>query len=399
MAHAAPAESAAAALAAMVQADHAEAVARLTYVDDSLPGWTRVRRGRGFAYLDEHGRAIKDAEALRRIRRLAIPPAYTQVWICPSPDGHIQATARDARGRKQYRYHELWQELRNADKFDRMREFGEALPRIRRAVRRDLGLRGLPRDKVLATIVRLLDTTYLRVGNDEYARTNGSYGLTTLRDRHAAIRGSKLRLRFRGKSGVQQEVELDDPQVARIVRQSQDLPGQELFQYLDEDGEHRPIGSADVNDYLRRISGGDFSAKDFRTWHASALTLERLHPCDAGSRTEARQLIKNVIAEVAGSLGHTQAVCRKSYVHPQVLAHFLEGRLRAVCEARSARPAARQAGLRMAERQLLALLAGGPVEPASASASAPAGSAVRSRSRAGRPAQRKAAPPAAPLSA
>jgi DNA topoisomerase-1 len=388
MARAANATSAAAALAALVEADRADAVAQLTYVDDRWPGWTRVRRGRGFAYLDEHGAPIGDAAALRRIRRLAIPPAYTQVWICPSPHGHIQATARDARGRKQYRYHELWQALRNADKFDRMREFGEVLPRIRRTVRRDLGLRGLPRDKVLATVVRLLDTTYLRVGNDEYARANGSYGLTTLRDRHAAIRGGTLRLSFRGKSGVHQQVELDDPQVARIVRQSQDLPGQELFQFLDEDGERRPIGSADVNDYLRRVSGGDFTAKDFRTWHASALTLERLHPCEAGSPTEARRLIKGVIAEVAEALGHTQTVCRKSYVHPRVLGHFLEGRLQAVCQARSAGAGARS-GLRLAERQLMALL----------SASGPADTAGRSRPRAGRPARRPGRTPAAPLSA
>jgi DNA topoisomerase-1 len=382
-----PSPSAAAvALAAAVEAERADEITRLVYVDDSLPGWTRVRRGRGFAYLDEQGQPIRDPDALRRIRRLAIPPAYTDVWICPIAEGHVQATARDARGRKQYRYHELWQELRNADKFDRVREFGEALPRIRRAVQADLARPGLPREKVLAAIVRLLDTTYVRVGNDEYARANGSYGLTTLRDRHAAVRGGRVTLRFRGKSGVHQEVALDDPQVARIVRQSQDLPGQELFQYLDDAGEQHTIGSADVNDYLRTVSDGNFTAKDFRTWHASALTLQRLHPCEAGSPTEARRLIKNVIAEVAAELGHTQTVCRKSYVHPEVLARFLDGRLRAVCDAASSARAPRgPRTLKAAERQLLALLSAPPPAPPPA----------RTRPRPARGSTRRPASPAA----
>lgn len=356
----------------MVADDQRAAMARLVYVDDAMPGWTRTRRGKGFAYLDEHGRVIRDADQLRRLQRLAIPPAYEQVWICPLEDGHLQATARDARGRKQYRYHELWQALSEASKFERMREFGLALPRIRRTVERDLALPGLPREKVLATIVRLLDTTYLRVGNDEYARSNGSYGLTTLRNRHVAVDGSILRLSFRGKSGVQQRVRLEDAKVARIVRKLQDLPGQELFQFIDDTEDTRSIGSADVNEYIALAAmparrdkrtppaiEARFTAKDFRTWHASALALERLHPCEACTPKEAKLRITEVIAEVARQLGHTVNVCRKSYVHPDVLSHFTEGTLQAVCQGKMLVPAARLRGLKESERQLLALLGGG----------------------------------------
>ena len=381
---AAPPSSAALALAAALAEDERQAIGRLIYVDDSLPGWRRVRRGRGVAYLDEQGRAITDERHLRRIRHLAIPPAYTDVWICPLEDGHIQATGRDARGRKQYRYHELWQALRDATKFERMRDFGLALPRIRLVVQRDLGRAGLPREKVLATLVRLLDTTYLRVGNDEYARSNGSFGLTTLRNRHAEIRGGTLRLSFRGKSGVHQRVQLDDPEVARICRKLQELPGQELFQCVDDNGQPQSIGSADVNDYIaeaaapprRRAATGSggmaepggqrFTAKDFRTWHASAMALERLHPCDAGSAAEAKQRIKAVIADVAKQLGHTLTVCRKSYVHPEVLARFTDGRLRAACEGAARLPATQARGLGEAERQLLGLLSAANRPPRSA---------------------------------
>jgi DNA topoisomerase-1 len=399
--------AAAQALAAAVSEQERAEIARLVYVDDSMPGWTRVTQGDGFAYLDQRGKPIRDEQALRRIRRLAIPPAYTQVWICPLDNGHLQATARDARGRKQYRYHELWRAVSEAGKFERMREFGLALPRIRRAVERDLARPGLPREKVLATIVRLLDTTYLRVGNDEYARENRSYGLTTLRNRHAAVRGGTLRLSFRGKSGVQQRVELEDPRVARIVRKLQELPGQELFQFVGEDGEARSIGSADVNEYLATVSapapdrrgpqglgagGSHFTAKDFRTWHASALALERLHPCEAASAREARARIKEVIAAVAQQLGHTVTVCRKSYVHPDVLKHFVEGRLQAVCEGRVPVPPARLRGLKGGEKQLLALLSAararhaavnGTGRPARSAGRRPAPAAPR---RAGRPA-------------
>jgi DNA topoisomerase-1 len=342
-------------LAAAVEADREAALKRLRYVDDSLPGWTRRRRGERFTVLDEQGKPVKDEAQLRRVNRLAIPPAWERVWICPLPDGHIQATGRDARGRKQYRYHELWQQLRDADKFNRLHDFGLALPKIRRAVQRALARPGLPREKVLATVVRLLDTTYLRVGNDEYTRANGSYGLTTLRNRHVTVRGAHIRLKFRGKSGVQQQVEVDDPRIARIVRKLQDLPGQELFQWIDDEGAPQPIGSAEVNDYLRRISGGDFTAKDFRTWHASALTLERLHPCDAADAKEAKSRIQRVIAEVAQQLGHTVSVCRKAYVHPDVLARFSEGRLRALCEPHPGSRIARLRALSAPERQLLAL--------------------------------------------
>jgi len=392
-----PLPEAAQALAALVAEDERRAIERLVYVDDTLPGWTRVRRGQGFAYLDDQGRTIRDEEALRRIRRLAIPPAYEQVWICPLENGHLQATARDARGRKQYRYHELWRLISETGKFERMREFGLALARIRRAVERDLALPGLPREKVLATIVRLLDTTYLRVGNEEYARSNNSFGLTTLRNRHAAVQGGRLMLSFRGKSGVHQRVQLQDPKVARIVRKLQDLPGQELFQYVDEaTGQTRSVGSADVNDYIAQAAaapsrrqpaqeGMHFTAKDFRTWHASALVLERLHPCEAGSAKEAKVRIQEVIAEVARQLGHTISVCRKSYVHPGVLSHFSEGRLRQVCEGRTPVPAARLRGLKQSEKQLLALLSA----PASGAASA-AGGPARSQARRPPPAPRPA---------
>jgi DNA topoisomerase-1 len=328
---------------------------RLVYVDDTQPGFRRVRSGRGFAYRQADGRRLTDPDALQRIRQLAIPPAYTDVWICPLAEGHIQATGRDAKGRKQYRYHPLWQALRGAHKFERLREFGLALPVIRRAVARDLGLPGLPRRKVLASIVRLLDTTYLRVGNDEYARSNGSYGLTTLRNRHAAVQGSTLTLSFRGKSGVQHKVALADPQIARIVRRLQELPGQELFQFVDDDGTLHSIGSGDVNEHLRELANGDFTAKDFRTWHASALALEHLHPCAAENPAQAQRRIKDVIGQVASQLGHTLAVCRKSYVHPDVLNRFTSGELQAVCDPRR-RGVPRLRGLKDSERRLLALL-------------------------------------------
>jgi DNA topoisomerase-1 len=303
----------------------------LVYVSDDTPGFTRVRRGEHFAYRDTQGKILKDKDEIQRIRQLAIPPAYTQVWICPLRNGHLQATGRDARGRKQYRYHAGWREQRDENKFDRMEAFGMALPRIRARVARDLQpRRGQPlgRTLVLATLVRLLDTTFLRVGNDEYARDNGSYGLTTLRNPHAGVRGSVLQLRFRGKSGVMQNVRLDDPKVAAVVRRCQQLPGQELFQYEDENGQARTLGSSDVNDYLAEISaprgkagGGEkFTAKDFRTWHGTvqALELTRL-ACSANASTPSGYSAKAVLAEVAGLLGNTPAVCRKSYIHPAVM--------------------------------------------------------------------------------
>jgi len=309
----------------------------LIYVSVDMPGLTRVLKGESFAFRKPDGSWVKDEDEIARIRKLAIPPAYTDVWICPKPNGHLQATGLDARGRRQYRYHPEWRRVRDEDKFERMRAFGLALPRIRARVARDLkprrGEPALSRTVVLATIVRLLDTTFLRVGNEEYAATNKSYGLTTLRNRHAGVRGSTLTLRFRGKSGVEQEARLDDPRVARVVRRCQQLPGQELFQYEDADGQRHAIGSSDVNDYLREITegargsasrgadGGDlhFTAKDFRTWHGTAQALELTRLACTGEGGAASYSAKAILVEVARQLGNTPAVCKKSYVHPAVL--------------------------------------------------------------------------------
>ncbi len=326
----------------------------LVYVSDDLPGISRLRCGKSFSYRAPDGQLMRDADQLQRIRSLAIPPAYTQVWICTLPNGHLQATGRDARGRKQYRYHPTWRLSRDSDKFGRMLEFGRALPRIRARVRRDLAERigqRPGRDAVLAALVRLLDTTLVRIGNDEYARSNGSYGLTTLRNRHAAVKGSELRLRFRGKSGVAHEVSIDDPKVATIVRRCQAMPGQELFQYEDDEGHTHCVDSADVNAYLREASGADFTAKDFRTWHASAHALALLGSlADQGAAS--RRVVNEVLAEVAGKLRNTVSVCRKSYVHPGVLDMASAGTLAEVM-VRSAR---RVTGLSAAEGRLIDFL-------------------------------------------
>ena len=328
----------------------------LVYVADTSPGIVRRRRGKGFSYHGLAGQPVRDGAELERIRRLAIPPAYTQVWICPLPQGHLQATGRDARGRKQYRYHAEFREARDAEKFARMLEFGQSLPSIRARVARDLATPlhpGVRRETVLATLVRLLDTTLVRVGNDEYARTNGSYGLTTLRNRHASVQGSTLRLRFRGKSGITHEVALSDPRVARVVRHCQALPGQELFQYVDEAGQTHCVGSLDVNEYLRRLSGADFTAKDFRTWHASSTALSLL--LQGGAAAAAKGRINEVLAEVARRLRNTVAVCRKSYVHPELLDMARQGRLVALVAAAVSGCRARR-GLAPEERRLLCLL-------------------------------------------
>lgn len=327
----------------------------LVYVSDETPGIRRQRRGKGFAYRHPDGALLRDAEELRRIRRLAIPPAYSEVWICLLPHGHLQATGRDARGRKQYRYHAQWRMARDETKFHRMLDFGAALPRIRAKVQADLALpvgERVLRDTVIAAIVRLLDTTLVRVGNDEYARSNKSFGLTTLRNRHVQVTGDALTLRFRGKSGVAHEVELQDRRVARIVKRCQGLPGQELFQYVDGDGQPHAVGSADVNDYLRVASGGEFTAKDFRTWHGSVHALElwrALAPEEAAAPTLAGT--KRLLGEVAGRLGNTVAVCRKAYVHPRVLA-LLTGKVKPGAEP----TVPRRSGLAMPERRLLAYL-------------------------------------------
>ena len=304
----------------------------LVYVDQAGPGIERHRRGDAFAYRAPDGhwlneRNPRDKADLQRIRKLAIPPAYVNVWICPSAQGHLQATGRDAKGRKQYRYHALWRETRDQGKFDRMGEFGRALPGLRRQVARDLRAAqkqgALPmRRHVLAALVKLLDTTHLRVGNEAYARQNKSYGLTTLRNRHAKVQGARVTLRFRGKSGVWQDVTMEDPRVARIVRRCQSLPGQELFQCVDEEGGIHPIGAADVNAYIREASGGDFTAKDFRTWHASVHAWALLAPQDdpgAEADDAVPRTLMAALKEVAAKLGNTVAVCRKSYVHPMVL--------------------------------------------------------------------------------
>ncbi|MEJ1962472.1 MAG: DNA topoisomerase IB [Gammaproteobacteria bacterium] len=299
----------------------------LRYSSDSQPGFSRVTRGKGFFYRDSDGHRITDVAVVRRIRSLAIPPAYKDVWICPNANGHLQATARDARGRKQYRYHPQWREHRDATKFDRMLEFGRALPRIRHRVSRDLRARGLPREKVLATMVRLLESTLIRVGNEEYARTNGSFGLTTLRNRHVELKGGSLALEFRGKSGVAQRARVTDRAVARIVRDCRDIPGQELFQWIDESGARRPIDSSDVNDYLREASGGPFTAKDFRTWFATLEALELLRRQRPADSNEARKQVLAAVKAVAEKLGNTPAICRKCYIHPVILSSHEAGGL------------------------------------------------------------------------
>ena len=331
----------------------------LLYANDQMPGFTRTKRGKGFVYWQANGQQLRDGKQIARIQKLAIPPAYTGVWICPHPQGHIQATGRDARGRKQYRYHADWGLAKSETKFDRLPEFGAALPSIRAKVKRGLAAytgADVQRGTVLAAIVRLLDTTLVRVGNDEYAQSNGSFGLTTLRKRHVDIHGSQLRLRFRGKSGVQHDVTFADPRVARVVRRCQTLPGQELFHYVDDKGEVQSVGSTDVNAYLEAACKGKFTAKEFRTWHGSVVALqlwrklsdaEQLHP----TAVKANQLL----AEVADLLGNTLAVCRKSYVHPRVLA-LLSGEPES--HKTSAGATKRKAGLTASEQDFLALLAG-----------------------------------------
>jgi DNA topoisomerase-1 len=302
--------------------------AGLRYSSDVQPGIRRRRAGRGFAYVDPDGATIRDREIISRIKSLAIPPAWSDVWICRWANGHIQATGRDARGRKQHRYHARWHEARDESKFDRMVAFAGALPGIRERTDADLARPGLPREKVLAAVVRLLELTLIRVGNDEYARLNKSFGLTTLRDRHAEIEGSRVRFRFRGKSGQQHEVGLRDRRLATVVKRCQELRGQELFQYVDEDGAVRDVASDDVNDYLREIAGADFSAKDFRTWAGTVLAYRALHALQpAGSETDARRNVVAAIRETAGRLGNTPAVARKSYVHPAVVEAYMDGRV------------------------------------------------------------------------
>ncbi len=313
-------------IALMESAGAAAKSAGLRYVTDELPGIGRVPSGRAFRYVDAAGKTVKDETTLARIRSLAIPPAWTDVWICPQANGHLQATGRDARGRKQHRYHPDWREVRDEAKYERMLAFGRALPRMRQRVRRDLRRPGLPREKVLAAVTRLLETTLIRVGNEEYAKQNGSFGLSTLRDRHVKVRAGTMRFQFRGKGGKQHEIDLHDPHLAKIVREAQDLPGQTLFQYDDEEDGVQRIASEDINAYLREIGGEEFSAKDFRTWAATVLAAEALLEFEPFmTPAEAKKNMLGAIKRVAERLGNTPAICRKSYIHPLVLNGYLDG--------------------------------------------------------------------------
>jgi DNA topoisomerase-1 len=302
--------------------------AGLRYVSDREPGITRIRTEDGFAYRNPDGSPVEDSNTLARIRKLAIPPAYENVWICRSPNGHLQAVGRDARGRKQYRYHPRWRRVRDEAKYEKMLLFGRKLPAIRAQVEKDLALHGMPRRKVLATVVRLLEKTLARVGNEEYAKTNHSFGLTTLRNRHAKVHGAEVEFRFRGKHGIMREMHLHDRRLARIVKRLQDLPGQELFQFVDEHGALHSIGSEDVNDYLREITGEEITAKDFRTWaatHLAALAFRELEQFD--SEAKRKKNVVRAVEAVSKMLGNTPAICRKCYIHPAIFEGYLDGSL------------------------------------------------------------------------
>ena len=329
--------------------------AGLRYTTDSRPGIRRTRHGSTFRYHGPNGRRITSADELRRIRALVIPPAWQEVWICPDPLGHLQATGRDARGRKQYRYHPRWRTVRDETKYDRMVRFAQALPQIRQRTDRDTRRRGLARAKVLATVVQLLEKTLIRVGNDEYAKQNRSYGLTTLRDGHVDVRGARVRFTFRGKSGVEHAVHLDDRRLARIVRACRDIPGFDLFQYYGEDGKRQSVGSADVNAYLREVGGEDYTSKDFRTWGGTVQAAEFLRACGPGtSQAECKRNILRAVEAVATRLGNTKAVSRKCYIHPTIFDAYVDGLM---TKMRIVRRGARSAhALSEAELAVLALL-------------------------------------------
>jgi DNA topoisomerase I len=307
--------------------DAAESVG-LRYVSDGRPGIRRKKVGKGFSYVQPDGSKLTEPDALKRIKALAIPPAWTDVWICPLPDGHIQATGRDAKGRKQYRYHPRFREVRESTKYERVVAFADALPSIRDTVREHMALRGLPREKVLATVVHLLETTLIRVGNDDYARQNNSYGLTTLKNRHAAVEGNEVRFRFSGKGGKQWSLRVRDRRIAKIIKACQELHGQELLQYIDERGDCQDVTSTDVNEYLKAITGKDITAKDFRTWAGTvlaAITLSELQSFD--SAAQAKRNLRSAIEKVSARLGNTPTICRKCYIHPEVLNSYLDGNL------------------------------------------------------------------------
>jgi DNA topoisomerase I len=340
--------------------------AGLSYVSDDEKGLRRERAGDSFRYVKANGDPVADEATLERIRKLAIPPAWTDVWICPKANGHLQATGRDARGRKQYRYHPQFREVRESTKYEHMLEFARALPSIRGKLAEHMALRGLPREKVLATIVHLLETTLIRVGNEDYAKENKSYGLTTLRNPHVSVEGTELRFRFKGKSGKSWRLQLKDRRVAKIVRACQELPGQKLFEYLDENGEPKEVTSSDVNAYLKEITGREVTAKDFRTWAGTVLAALALREFErADSQATTKKNLRAAVEQVAQRLGNTPAICRKCYVHPEVLAAYIEGGLELKIkdeapapESATALKAEEKAVLAMLEKRLSSTLAG-----------------------------------------
>ena len=349
-------------LGAIVSPDPLESAkaASLRYVTDDKPGISRQRRGAAFQYIDPSGKVIRDPGELQRIKSLAIPPAWREVWICPLPNGHLQATGRDAKGRKQHRYHPRWREVRDENKYGRILAFAKALPLIRQRVDNDLRLPGLPRDKILATVVRLLETSHMRVGNEEYARQNKSFGLATLRNRHVNVSGSTIRFEFRGKSGVQHALDISDRRLAKIIKRCQDLPGYELFQYVDDDGERRTIDSSDVNEYIRQVAGEEFSTKDFRTWAGTVLAAQALQKFEtAASDSESKRNIVQAIEGVAKKLGNTKAVCRKCYIHPAVIQSYTDGSLLRALRRRLKKEITDSHGLEPEEAAVLKLLKAG----------------------------------------
>lgn len=306
----------------------------LHYVEDTQAGFSRkILRGK-FVYFDKDGQRIRDEVEIKRINALVIPPAYTDVWICPDPRGHLQATGRDARGRKQYRYHARWREVRDQNKYSRMIEFGLALPKVRKKIEAQLAEPGIGRDKVMATVVSLLDATLIRIGNSQYARDNRSYGLTTLRNKHVEVHGNDILFQFRGKSGVEHEINVTDRRLAKVIKRCMELPGQNLFQYLDDNGERHTVSSSDINAYLQKLTGSDFTAKDYRTWAGSALALATLRKLHWEPEADAKKHIVDMVKQVARQLGNTPAVCRKCYIHPAVLEGFLLGELALIPKSR-----------------------------------------------------------------
>ncbi|HEY2082246.1 MAG TPA: DNA topoisomerase IB [Verrucomicrobiae bacterium] len=333
-------------------------VVGLRHVNDEHPGIKRERSGKNFRYRDSAGKIVRDRETLARIKSLAIPPAWTNVWICPDANGHLQATGRDDRGRKQFRYHPRWREIRDETKYARMIVFARTLPKIRRRIKKDMSLHGLPRNKILATVARLLEVSLIRVGNDEYARENDSFGLTTMRNRHVDVNGSALRFHFRGKAGKWHNVDIHDRRIAKIVERCQDLPGQELFQFVDDDGARHDVRSEDVNDYLREISGQDFTAKDFRTWAGTVLAAMALREFEKfDTKAQAKKNVVAAIEAVAKKLGNTPAVCKKCYIHPHVLDSYLDGTLVETLKQRAEKAISRSLrGLPAEEAAVLGLL-------------------------------------------